>query len=113
MAAEAVDTTFDVEARQGEQQSVLLAGIEVRVVVDPPVGALMVLTRRLKSKDIQDQLGAILELCDKWIDPEDRDELYDAVGGLHAGEEIENFMDGELAHLVEVVSARPTLAQSS
>jgi hypothetical protein len=115
MADVPVDTTFDIEAAAAEAETltVKLAGATVRVVANPPVGALMVFTRRLKSKDVQDQLGSILELCDKWVHEDDLTDLYDAVGSLHAGKEIESFMEVDLAELVQQVAARPTLAQSS
>lgn len=112
MAAVAVDTTFDVEAREGTVTTVRMAGADVRVVDEPPIGALIVFTRRLQSSDMQAQLGSILELCDKWIHPDDLDALYDAVGSLHAAD-LEGFMEKDLTSLIEVVSSRPTMAQSS
>lgn len=112
MATAAVDTTFDVEAREGTVTTVRMAGVDVRVVDEPPIGALIVFTRRLSSTDMQAQLGSILELCDKWVHSDDLDRLYDAVGSLHAAD-LEPFMEKDLAGLIEVVSSRPTLAQSS
>lgn len=113
MAADAVDTTFDLEAKMGAPIKVKMAGAEVTLVDDPPVGALIVFTRRLQSKLPQEQIGSILELAERWIIPEDHDALFDAVGGLHAGAELEAFMETDVAALIEAVSSRPTLAQSS
>jgi len=113
MVAVPVDTTFDLEAAAAAPVKVDLAGAQCTLVDDPPVGALIVFTRRLQSKEPQLQMGAILELMERWIIPDDHDALFDAVGGLHLGGELESFMENDIAKLIEAVSARPTLAQSS
>lgn len=113
MPAQAVDTTFDVEARAAEETKVTLAGASVRLVDDPPVGALIVFTRRLNSKDAAQQVACVLELCDKWVHPDDVDTVYDAVASLHAGAELESFLETDMAALIQTVAARPTSAQSS
>lgn len=107
--AEAVSTGFDAEL---DDRLITIAGVEVRMVAKPPVGALIVFTRRSTSASIVHKIGSVLELCDKWIELDDLDELYDAVGNLQE-DEVESFMDTDVAALVKRVAARPTLAQSS
>lgn len=111
----AVETSFDAAARaaDGVQLRCKLAGVEVRCVDDPPVGALIVFSRRVRSKDTQTQIGAIMELIDRWVHADDLDLVYDAIAGLHAGPELQDFLQGDLARFVEAVAARPTWAQSS
>ena len=112
MPTKQIDTTFDIEAAAGEPQQVVIQGHTFTLVDEPPVGALVVFTRRLQSKDIQDQLASILELAERWITPEDHDPLYDLVGGL-TEDGLREFVDTDIARLVEAVAARPTSAQSS
>lgn len=107
MAKIEVDTTFDADAAT-DPVKVTMAGVECTVVDDPPIGAMIVFTRRISSKNAQEQLGGVLELCDKWIVDEDRDDLYEAVSNLHAGEELDKFLQTDMAALVQAVAARPT-----
>lgn len=115
MAKALVDTSTQAAEREhdGDELTVALAGVEARVVDDPPVGALMVFSRRMSDKNPMTQLSGVLELVERWIVPDDIDGVLDAVGGLHAGGELEGFLQNDLAALVEAVSARPTSAQSS
>lgn len=98
-----VDTAFDAEV--DEPLVVTLAGVQCTIVDNPPAGAIVVFSRRMQQ-DIQQQLGAVLELCDKWVIPDDLGPLYDAVGNLST-EGISSFMENDLAKVIQAVAARP------
>jgi hypothetical protein len=99
-----VDTSFDAEI-EGPLK-VTLAGVECTIVDDPPAGAIIVFSRRMQQ-DVQQQLGAVLELLDKWVTPDDLPALYDAVGNLST-DGIAEFMEKDLAGAIQAVAARPT-----
>jgi hypothetical protein len=104
MAQAQVDTSFDAET--SEPVVVRLAGVDCTIVDNPPAGAIVVFSRRMQQ-DIQQQLGAVLELLDKWVRPEDLGALYEAVGNLNT-EGIAAFMEKDLAEAIQAVAARPT-----
>ena len=98
-----VDTSFDTELEG--PLVVTLAGAECTIVDDPPAGAIVVFSRRMQQ-DIQQQLGAVLELLDKWVVPDDLEKLYDAVGSL-SSDGLASFMENDLAACIQAVAARP------
>ena len=104
-----VDTSFDEEARQadGAPLVVKLAGTDFTVVDNPPVGAVVVFSRRLHSGDETQQMAAVLELLERWVEPDEHDALYDAVAVLDT-EGLTRFFDTDLAHAVQAIAHRPT-----
>ena len=101
---QAVDTSFDAELEG--PLVVSLAGVQCTIVNEPPAGAIVVFSRRMQQ-DIQQQLGAVLELLDKWVVADDLPALYDAVGNLSTAG-IAEFMEKDLAGAIQAVAARPT-----
>lgn len=103
---------FDAVAAEatGGTRTITVAGATVRLVAQPPAGALLVFVRRLQSKDPMEQIAAIVRLFESWVEPDDHDQLYTAIERIV---DIGEFMEIELPKLVETATARPTSAPAS
>ena len=109
MPAPQVDDTFQAEARTADPVDgplvMQLAGVEVRVVDSPPAGALVMFARRVDDKNQPRKIAATVRLLEKWVVPEDHEKLWDAIEDV---QDVEAFMEGDVARFIEAVAARPT-----
>ena len=108
-AAHQVDDTFEAAARTADDTdgplTMKVAGVTVRVVDTPAMGALVMFARRVDDKNPARKIAAAVRLLEKWVVPEDHDALWEAIEDL---DDIEAFMEGDVARFVETVAARPT-----
>lgn len=109
-----VDDAFAAEVRTADPMEgplvLELAGVQVRVVENPPAGALVMFARRVDDKSVPRKVSASVRLLEKWVEPEDHEKLWDAIENL---QDVESFLEGDVARFVEAVSSRPTSAPSS
>lgn len=89
---------------------VALGGDKFTVVDRPAQGALMVAMRRAQSKAIDVQAAAIVQLLERWIVPEEHERLLDV---LERVEDLDGFMEDDLAKFIQAVTARPTQGRAS
>ena len=105
-----VEDTFSeiVRAETKEPFTVVLLGQTFTVVDQPKVGALLILSRRLDDKSEMVQLAATLRLLGKWIGPAEHARLFDAIENISTANDIQAFMEGDVARFVQAVTNRPT-----
>lgn len=100
-----------IEAAQaehdGERLFVEFGGQRFTARTHRPVGAFAVMCARLKSKDGATITAAPIQLLMAWIEKDEHDALFEAIGEV---DDLEAWMGGEFRVAMEALANRPSQA---